>query len=452
MYKKLLAFIDRKDLGWAALIAILTSGALTLLVKIFGLFKEITLAYYFGVSQEIDFYVLALLMVTFFVGPIAGSFSILLVQKFIAAKEKSLLLAAALYQETIKLNAIIFLILIAIIVFLIQFFSFDRLFFAENKFYKITYFFALVPLALFSSVSVLNGSVLSAQKKFSLNAVIPSIIPASIILCVVSNVAENYFISLLVGTILGYVLETIIGLLLNAKFLRSSQLPIQKNPETISPAVGEKFLQLFTANLILSGCLVIDQFMAFLAGSGAVSIINYSNRVPLGIISILGVIWMVLFPIFSELVVKAKHLQLKFFYIKFLIMAFFVLLLSSCIFFAFSVDIIELIFERGKFDSDDVAIVGKVQSVYFLYIPFYVVCLLSSRIVYSYEKHNLVLILNATTLILNFVFNLLFINFFGVIGIAYATLLSYFIVAIIWPMFSLNLLSSNIKNINKSYL
>ena len=57
------------------------AGILSLFIKLLGLFKESLIAYFFGVSPYVDFYVLALVFVTFFVGPVGGALATLLTQK-----------------------------------------------------------------------------------------------------------------------------------------------------------------------------------------------------------------------------------------------------------------------------------------------------------------------------------------------------------------------------------
>ena len=49
----------------------------------------------------------------------------------------------------------------------------------------------------------------------------------------------------------------------------------------------------------MSGCVIVDQTMAVLAG-GAVAMISFGNRLTLGLLSLSSVLWTVLFPQFID--------------------------------------------------------------------------------------------------------------------------------------------------------
>ena len=65
----------------------------------------------------------------------------------------------------------------------------------------------LAPVAIFSTISVINGAILTADKRFLLFSSLPVIVPISIIICLAFNIAGDLFYSLLIGTIFGFVLE-----------------------------------------------------------------------------------------------------------------------------------------------------------------------------------------------------------------------------------------------------
>ena len=75
MFDSLISLLGGNYTGKNAIKAILLSGTILVIVRIFGFIKESTIAYYFGTSEYVDFYVLALIFVTFFVQPIGGASS-----------------------------------------------------------------------------------------------------------------------------------------------------------------------------------------------------------------------------------------------------------------------------------------------------------------------------------------------------------------------------------------
>ena len=86
-------------------LTVIQSGLLTVAVKALGFTRELLMAFYFGVSETIDNYVLVLLALTFFVVPISGSFSTLITPRYIQFDDKGELHgAASLFQKTCGLG------------------------------------------------------------------------------------------------------------------------------------------------------------------------------------------------------------------------------------------------------------------------------------------------------------------------------------------------------------
>ena len=98
----------------------------------------------------------------------------------------------------------------------------------------------------------------------------------------------------------------------------------------------------------------------------------------------------------------------------------------------FSYEIIEKLFARGAFELSTAILVGEIQYYYILHIPFYVVCIICSRLSSSFKRNDLLLILSVTSLCLNAILNLIFLDVFGVVGISIATLSSYVTLTILW--------------------
>ena len=90
----------------SASLAIIQSGLITLIVKALGFTREL-LAFYFGVSQTIDNYVLFILAITFFIVPVSGSFSTLLTPRYIQFDDNNQLnIAASLFKNTYRDNSV----------------------------------------------------------------------------------------------------------------------------------------------------------------------------------------------------------------------------------------------------------------------------------------------------------------------------------------------------------
>lgn len=57
MFDTLITFLGGNNAGKNAIKEILLAGTISVIVRIFGFIKEATIAYYFGTSEYVDFYV-----------------------------------------------------------------------------------------------------------------------------------------------------------------------------------------------------------------------------------------------------------------------------------------------------------------------------------------------------------------------------------------------------------
>ena len=65
------------------------------------------------------------------------------------------------------------------------------------------------------------------------------------------------------------------------------------------------------SSIVISGCVIVDQTMAILAGEGAVAMISFGNRLTLGLLSLASVLWTVLYPQFIDQVNNRRFSQLR---------------------------------------------------------------------------------------------------------------------------------------------
>lgn len=432
MIDRLLAKIGGGDIGTAALKAIFLSGLLSIFLKIFGLIKEAVLANYFGVSGQLDIYILAMLVLLFFVNPVAGTIGTLLTQKYIETKQVSKTLASYIYRRSLLVSGLLILLILIIQFAAYQIPWFHNVFFNRFDDTGIKALLILAPVAVFSTISVINGAILTADKRFLLFSSLPVIVPLSIIVYLAFNIAGDLFYSLLIGTIFGFVLEMAGGTIVLRRLWSKLNENVADVAQRKFTEMKSGFFPLFSASLLMGGCIVVDQFMASIAGEGAVSIVNFGSKLAYGLISVVGIAWIVLYPTFSELANKREYQELRKIYLRFIGLCVIGILPFCLAVSFFSRDLIALFFQRGAFSATDTEIVSQLQIFYLLHIPFYTICILSIRLANSFQDQKIVLIGNSFSLALNIVMNLIFIKLFGVVGIAAATLLSYIAMSGLW--------------------
>ena len=95
--------------------------------------------------------------------------------------------------------------------------------------------------------------------------------------------------------------------------------------------------------------------------------------------------------------------------------------------YAFSDSIVNIIFQRGSFTTEDTAIVSPVQAYFAFQIPFYVAGIVVVRLISALRANHILMWGAAINLVVNIGFNILFIHYLGLKGIALSTSFVYLI-------------------------
>lgn len=433
MFDSLISFLGGNKSGKNAIKAILFAGALSVIARLLGFIKESTIAYYFGVSINIDFYVLALVFFSFFVQPIGGAIATLLTQKYIEiSKYHSNEVAGHVYLKCLILGIVSICIILLIQSFLIKIPFIESWFLSKFPGLNLNYIYILMPVGLFSVLSVINSSVLMAKEQFNTYSLLPIIVHFTIISFLFFSPKEYIFEFLLIGTFFGFFVEFIISKFCLRKIFIKLNINEFKRKSREFKKILKSMSNMVLSGTIMCGCLVVDQAMALLAGDGAVTMINFGNKVPLGLISILAIGGTVLYPTFIKYVTNSQYILLYKSFLRFSTISFLILLpICGCISF-FSNSLIKILFERGAFLNTDTIIVANVQTLYLLFVPLFIVSMICMRVINALENTYVYLLGNSILLIMNIILNLYLIPIYGVVGAPLATLISYGFITVFW--------------------
>ena len=91
----------------------------------------------------------------------------------------------------------------------------------------------------------------------------------------------------------------------------------------------------------------------------------------------------------------------------------------------FAQPIVAAVFQRGAFTAEDTELVAMVHAAFALQIPFYVMNVLLLRLIAALRANTIILQGAAINLALKIVGNLVLMHYWGVVGIAIATVLVY---------------------------
>lgn len=178
--------------------------------------------------------------------------------------------------------------------------------------------------------------------------------------------------------------------------------------------------------------LLVDRSIASRLGEGAISILNYSSKLNIAILSLsVTVILGVLFPKIAKLVSSNDMLGLKkqVRQITNFILIFTIPIVSGLIY--LGKDLVNLVFGRGNITDRDLKLIG-------ISLVFYSLCLLGlsfrdlfTKIFYSFKNTKVPVINSAIGIGLNIILNLTLPKYFGIPGIALATSISSIFISIL---------------------
>lgn len=414
-------------------------------VKLAMIVKDSIVAGSLGLGDALDAFLIALIIPTFAEMVLAQSFAAAFLPTYIRVQEHDGAAAAKrLFAHALVLNLCILLLTTAVLAVIgmpllhvvAAQFSPAKLQLAHGA-----YLVLLVMVPIFGLLS-LCGSVLNAGEKFALVALSPILTPITVIAVVLVAGREDVSINTLAwATVAGCGAElAAVGAALHRRRL----LPVprwSRQSGLRADGVFSQYWPLVLSAVIMGSSPVIDQSMASWLGSGNVAALNYGTKIP-GILTGIGVTAMgtAVLPHFSRLVATGDYAALRHTLATY---ARWIVLLSIPVTAAFILGshwIVQLVFERGAFGPEDTALVTEIQQMYLVQVPFFVLGILGVRALVAMSKNHLLTIMSIVNLVVNVVGNLIFIQWFGVSGIALSTSAVYVVsMTMIWLLVHRNL-------------
>jgi putative peptidoglycan lipid II flippase len=382
--------------------AAVVSGGLSAGVKGAAFAKEILVAAIFGVSQQLDAYLIALMLVGVPQGIIVNAVQWTLVPEFVNVElNRGRAPARLLLRQVISLALIAQLGLLVLGAALLPWLlphltaAFD-----DQGLVALRNGLLLLGLYYFASGPLLIGyAILQARHRFVANGAIPVITPVVIVVLLVLHpaaIAET----LALGMALGFVAELIVV-----------QWMLTKEGLTLAPTrgpfdlIGRPFLRsvakLSAATTALSLLLLVEQAAAARIGVGAVSTLGYAFKLP-ALVAALAVvaIWTAVFPYFTEMLVRGQIEQCRATLRRCAVWVCASGTALAAILIVSSEPIVRLFFLRGAFSERDAAAVTLAQQAYLVQLPGALLLALSLRLLLARGRSELVLATYASQLAL----------------------------------------------------
>lgn len=406
-----------KLLSGAALAGLLTMG-----VKGVGFFKELFVAYRFGTSDELDAYLVALLVPALVAVSLGEALRNGMIPVYSIERRRLGEGADGLVSNLLWVGAGA---LLGVSLLLLLFGGLLKSGLAsgfppEKQARSVALLHLLLPYVLFFGVATVLKGYLQANGRFLLSSAAPALLPGGtiLLLAVLPGPPNGAWLSL--GTCLGSFATLA---LLYAAARRVRDRPLLRRPGWDAPTRSALWsaLPLLAGAAVMEGFYFIDIAMAALLPAGSVATLSYGERICL-VFSLAGFAMVqALFPHVSDLAAAADWDAFTRTVRRYAaILALLCLPLALVLWFGSEL-VVRLLFQRGEFTAEDTEQVGAVVRFAALQIPGYVLGALASRTVMALRANRFVLFVSLAGLAANVLFNYLFMAIFGVSGIALST-------------------------------
>ena len=445
--KKLWQSISTGSVNSRIFSAAIIVAAGTLFVKVLAVVKELIVASKFGTADELDAFLIALMVPSIIITIIAGSFNAALIPTYIKVREQEGKQAAQKLFSSATIWSIGLLAITTVFVVGGAPFYLPRITggFSPQKL-ELTYqlLWVLSPLISISGVTVVWGAVLNAGERFALVALAPILTPAATILFLFGTSAWGVF-NLAIGMIVGQLLEmVVIGVALRRQGI-SLQLKWYGFDRHLKD-VASQYAPMIAGALLMCSTGLVDQAMAAMLPSGSVASLAYGNRIiSLPITIATTALGTAVIPYFSKMVALDDWTSIRQALKHYMGLIFAATIPLTGLIILCSEPIVRTLFQRGSFTAENTQAVALIQACYALQIPFYIASILVVRITSAMRNNKVMMWGSAGNLIVNISLNYLFIQWFGVAGIALSTSCVYLFSFV----FLLFFLLQNLRSIDK---
>ncbi len=406
----------------------LVVAIMSLIVKFMGAAKELVVADYFGTGDMVDAFLFAFLLPSFFINVLAGSFGAAIIPTYIRTRDnKGEEAARQLFSSLMVIGILLLLVSVAalaafapaLLLLLGSGFSEQTMALTQRLLYW------LLPVVVLTGAGHLFATIMNADERFAVVALAPAMTSIIALIALVALADEWGIYALAAGIVLGAGIE----LLILIAVARRNHIPVLPRwygmTEELRRVIGQ-YMPMIAGAFLMGSTMLVDQSMAAMLEPGSVATLNYANKVVAMILGIGSIaLGTAVLPHFSRLVGSEDWTGLRHTLRTYTWLIIFTTLPVTLLLFLFSEPIIELLFERGAFTAQDTRQVSQAQAYYLLQLPFYMLGILGVRLISALAKNDILMKISFVNLVVNIIGNYLFMQYFGVAGIALSTALVY---------------------------
>lgn len=436
-WKKLTSGSTNRKIFGAAIIV----GVFTAFAKGIAVVKELVVAWKFGTGDDLDAFLIALLVPAFIINVVAGSFNAALIPTYIQVREQEGIQAAQrlFAGTTVWSLGLLGFTTILIVLTAPVYLPWIALGFSPEKLHLTFELLCIIaPLIVIGGLGVIWGAVLNAGERFALAAISAIITPTVTIL---SLFALNWGIfALAAGLVGGAVLEiAILGVGLRRQGV--ALLPRWYGFDVHLRQVASQYVPMIAGAFLMCSTSIVDQSMAAMLSPGSVAALIYGIKVSTLLLGITTTaLGTAVIPYFSKMVASEDWRGVRHTFKHYMRLIFLASVPLTVLTVIFSESIVQILFQRGSFTANDTRLVAQIQAFDILQLPFYIGNILIVKLISALKANHILMYGAGINLIANILLNYLFIKIMGIAGITLATscvyVISFLFLLCFWLRFS----------------
>ena len=416
-------------------------AAATLLSKVFGLLREVSIGAAFGTGPVTDAYTLAYVIPGFLLvllGGINGPFHSAIVS--VVAKRKKEDIAPLVETVTTLVGIALAVVAVLMVIFADPIVGFlgrgfeETAVGLESRAIAVTQLQIMAPITVFAAFIGIGFGTLNAADQYWLPSISPLLSSSAVIVGVgtlylilgdgISD-PNNYILGGMVlagGTLVGAILQW----LLQVPALWKSGLGRPRLRFNVKDPGVRDVIKVLGPATFSSGTMQINvytdlYFAAFVPGTlAALNFANLLVQAPLGIVS--NIILVPFLPIFSRLAEPAQWPELKNRIRQSLVLVGLTMLPMSALIVTLANPIVKVVYERGEFDEDAVRLVTTILLAYGVGMFVYLARDVMVRVFYALGDGQTPFNISLVNIGTNAVLDYVFFNLIGPPGLVVATI------------------------------
>ena len=407
----------------AALVGVLSTAA-----KLAGAAKVMVTARYFGAGDQLDAFVIAFLLPTFFTEIVAGSFSASFIPAFIRVRSDQGEAAARMFARTGLALVVGAMLAVSVLLAIGGPWILPLLgsgFSAEKLRITTDLFLALILWLPLSGCLATWRAILNAHNAFALAAAAPLTTPLATIVFLYAGANRWNVFTLCWGTLAGVAIETLI-LGWGVHQLGIPILPAWRGWTPQMSAIRGQYVPLLAGTMFAALCPLIDQAVAGSLGSGSVSALAYGTKLSsvLAAISATAIATAVL-PEFSRLAAQHDWSHLRHTVRVHSAVIIGLALPAAGAIIWLSGPIVRTFYQGGAFDASAARVVTTVQHFALLQVPFAILFVVAGRLAVAISETALIIRASLLTVGATVVGDLILSRTMGIAGIPLADALAH---------------------------